>query len=172
MARRRAFAIAIIFVAGLWPASATAHDHRPPRVHMLTGSERQRAAGPLYTWSEKQGKFCSGEHADGYPGYPRAADYTIGDRVRIRFRKQHKPTDVDIRQYRELNRFGGPKGDGRWKFFTLARVIVNGNVRWEARFDINRPGHHYFDVNGYWRDVDGCGGQSAYWTTHLKAERN
>jgi len=123
-----------------------------------------------YSWSEKQGRFCSSEIADAFlVGYPKAADYVLRDRVRLRFRKHQKPDDIDIRQYRKVKPNGRPKGDGRWKFFTLGKVIVNGNVRWEARFDIKRTGHHYFDVVASWHDIDNCGYQTAQWATHLKA---
>jgi hypothetical protein len=164
-------ALGLGLIVGMWPAEVSAHDHRLPRVKVFTGSDRQSANILTYTWAEKQGRFCSLEHGDGFYSYPFAADYSIGDRVRIRFRKRQKPKDVDIRQYRELNRHGAPKGDGRWKFFTLKRVIVDGHVRWEARFDINRPGHHYFDITASWRDVGGCGLQSGYWLAHVKAVR-
>jgi len=160
-------------VVGLWPIGAGAHDHRPPRAHILTDTDRARMERGSYSWSEKQGRFCSSVISDAFlVSYPRAVDYTIGDRVRLRFRKHHKPDAVKIRQYREVKKNGQPKGDGRRKFFTLGKVTVNGNVRWEARFEIKRPGHHYFDVTASWKDVDNCGGQAADWVTHLKAVKS
>jgi hypothetical protein len=174
MRRRPALVLAgVAAVAALWPGAAVAHDHRPPRAHVITGTDRARMPRGSYQWSEKQGRFCSTVIADAFlVSYPNAADYTIGDRIRIRFRKHHRPDDVDIRQYREVKKNGQPKGDGRQKFFVLGKRIVHGNVRWEARFELKRPGHHYFDVSASWKDVDNCGYQTALWSTHVKAIRS
>jgi hypothetical protein len=162
--------VGVGLLVGMWPNPAGAHDHRPPRAFMLTGSERQRAERGGYSWAQRQGAFCSLIVADvGELQFPDAAAYKIGDRIRFRFRKEQRPKEVEIDQYRDVKRNGTPKGDAHEKPFRLARVLVDGNVRWEARFEVNRAGHHYFHVTAAWKDVDRCGPQKAEWTAHLKA---
>jgi hypothetical protein len=172
MIRRTAAAVGLAVALGLWPASVAAHDHRPPHANVITETDRQRASRGGYEWAEKQGRFCSIVIADVVAvGAPEAVRTPVGERIRFRFKKDERPKAVTIRQYRDVNRHGEPKGDGRWMFFTLGRVVVNGNVRWEARFDLNRPGHHYLRVDARWRDVDGCGPQEVEWMAHLRATR-
>lgn len=159
----------VALIIGLGPTQVAAHDHRPPRMNILTGTDRAKAERGSYGWSEKQGRFCSGVIADAFgTSWPRSVLYEMGDRIRFRFRKHHKPAFVKIRQYRDPDEHYG-EGNGRRKYFDLAKVMVNGNVRWEARFELNRPGHHYFYVTAGWRDVDSCGFQNAEWFPHIRA---
>ena len=148
---------------------ATADDHRPPDIVLRTGGEKQDGHPLYYTWKRSDGEFCVIEHADGFYEWPRRLLYDAGAKARIRFKKDERPQDVFIRDYRDVGRNGVPRGRPRHVDYRLRRREVGERVFWEAVFRRQQLGHHYLEVQAQWRDVDGCGLQEILVTFHLKA---
>lgn len=164
--------IAIVVMALLVsPGPALGHDHRKPRVLLISGRERQKGHPYTWTWTKPSGEFCQVVHADGVADFPRAMAYEAGHRARIRFFKRHRPTRVKIRVHRRVDEDGDPVGESHPVRHHLRRRRVNDRGVWDAVFRRHRIGHHYLYVQARWRDVQGCGGsQELDVLFHLRAQ--
>jgi hypothetical protein len=172
--RRRLRAASILLAAitagATWvpSGSAVAHDHRIPRVKVISAKARQRGrlqsfcwvtghqgsntacAGGAYTWPEE----------DGTPG---------GKRALLRIHKIQRPRRLKITRWRRVDDQNAPIGEGREVRYNLSTELHRGEVVQEARFHLpRRRGHYYLRVFGMWRDVVSNEKQNATWSFHLK----
>ena len=132
-----------------------------------------RQAGRPYTW-ERSGpageNLCFAEHADGFLSFSDPVRHDSGAKARIRFKKPHKPDDVNIAAWRELNDNGYPRGRAERVRFHLKKRVISGDVvAWDAIFRLRERGHYYLDVFAEWSGAHPCRGVSASWTFHLKS---
>jgi hypothetical protein len=166
--------LAITLVLPLWPAVATAHDHKRPRVVLRSPGDRQVGRPWSYEWSARQSEnTCSGVAADGIPNYRRPAMTWRPKRpIHLRLYKRHKPTALVVRMYVQLKDSASPAGRVRRADYRLRRTrLANGRRIWIAGFFGRRDArrHLYLDVTVRYRDIEGCGGpQNMVLAFHLR----
>jgi hypothetical protein len=161
-----AMAVALVMGAGV----AFSHDHVPPKTHLMKGEQKlQRGILQSYCWFSP-GLQCSDTFRLSYPN----TDYVRADRkLHIRILKAQEPESFSLTAYRELGKFGHPKGTGEQLLVSLRPVQEDGTtVAWDAFFEVDSPGRHYYLISGgRWKDEQGSGNmQGASWTFHIKTK--
>lgn len=161
----RLFLTAVVSgVALLAPTQAFAHDHGPPRA--LIVSPRDSVQGRMYTstWARGHGRYCSVGVADGVPGSPHPVQWLPGEELAVRFETRQRPARLFVDGYLLGDPFAGVPLFGRVEIpHELRRARIDGTVVWEAVLDAPPSPDLYIDLTALWKDVDGCGMQSASW---------
>ena len=154
------------------PGAAVAHDHDPPKVVLHVAGGLQQGDPYGTHWKDRKGRSCSVLSIDdvmrfGPPIHARPG--TV--RGRIVLRKAHRPQDLDLVFWRELDEYGMPATAPEELAVRLAPKRRQGEtVAYQARFEVILEDHVYLRLYAEWRDREGCGGyQSAYWTFHIAA---
>jgi len=163
-----ALSIALVAGASFWPGGAAAHDHRIPRVRLISKKAWQRGRLQSFCWvtgNGGTGEACAG----GAYSWP-VRDKTPGkQRATVRIRKAQPPRRLKITSWRKLGKNQSPSGEGKRVEYKLETTVHNGKIVQEARFRLPRkPGHYYLEVFGVWPDVVTGQRQNATWNMHLK----
>lgn len=155
--------LVVIFLA-LVPA-ALGHDHSAPRVDLAVAGKIQRGQLHHATWDSGDGQTCVSFHTDGTGEYPAGLAVERGrHRVRVRFFKEQRPTDVAIGlRYSDIGGRTPPSGEARRPRYSLTRATRDGQTIWRATFRVRLRQiayrHAYIHVEARWRDEQGCGGR-------------
>jgi hypothetical protein len=161
-------AIALAAVATIGSGTVSAHDHKIPRVRLISEKAWQRGRLQSFCWVT--GDLGTGEACAGGPHTWPDRDVTPGGRRAIvRIRKVQRPRKLRLTSWPKLHDNGSPSGDGRRIEYTLETTLHNGDVVQEARFNLpDKPGHYYLEVYGVWPDTVSNRRQNATWNLHLK----
>lgn len=165
--------LCVLVVAGM----AHAHDHRAPKTTLTIGSETQR--GLLYHadgWAKrtKDPRYCEVSFGTGFPKFRKAASYTVGDQIVVRFHKAAPPLEVEVQQWPGVDDKGHATGIPTPLPWVLRPYVDGGIDAWEIVVPPPIAQEHmYLGVGAYWADEDGCsqtpdlGSQYAAWTFHV-----
>lgn len=166
-------------IASVAAPTGLAHgsDHRPPRVVLHAGAERQRGYRFHSQWVQNpKGPFCTVTYADNLNMFPGSLAYR-GDEVSIRLKKATAPVEVEVVAWRKLNRNGAPAGKPSSVPHAIAPHLVDGQVTaWDAIVPLTRSSRHiYLQATASWRDEDHCfdsgldlGSQYGTWRFHIR----
>ena len=143
-----------------------AHDHKPPRSVLHSGTTKQKGKPAGFCWSnEEHSLFC----ADPVPTYPKPVSLRR-ERVFVRLHKQQRPHERGVWLWAK-NRKGRPKGEHKDLPSTLVKHRKrNGRVAWDVHFVLSKRCRYlYVLVWGAWDDEEGNNvEQDAGWRFLLK----
>ncbi|HET7481389.1 MAG TPA: hypothetical protein VFK89_00875 [Actinomycetota bacterium] len=164
--------VGILVLLALIAESASAHDHKPPRVVLRSGHAEQRARLGTYCWTSAADEpgFFSTICADAVWSFPRAERAKAGKTATITIYKTTAADKLHLTRWRSVDENGYPMGDGRRIRYDVAPTTIDGSIAYEVTFELpSRPGHLYIDMFGRWADTEGAGNeQDADYTMHLK----
>jgi hypothetical protein len=159
---------ALVAAAAYWPDTAAAHDHRVPRVRLISKKAWQRGRLQSFCWvtgDPGTGQAC-GAGPYRWPDRDRTPG---GETAIVRIRKAQRPRNLRLTRWRKVDEKGSPVGGGNRVNHTLSTTRHNGKVVHEARFHLpDKPGHYYLEVYAMWPDVRSHQRQDATWNLHLK----
>lgn len=142
----------------------------PPKAFLHSGNDRQRGHSSHFTrGSHHGGGKCSVMHGDGFLTWPNALEHESGKKLRIGFRRDDKPVEVDLDDYRKVSEEGYTKGKRRAVPFKLRPRRKDGEVvGWRVLFRRDRSGHHYLTLHVRWEGEHECDFDEAPYNFHAK----
>ena len=151
-------AVMVVTLMTLLPTEVRAHDHRPPRVALVTADARQEGHlwHSLWIGATRDGNACWAEGTDG-PGIPPRGVVTRDAIARLVLDKQAPPLEVELHAW--TLRRGRVSGTPVPVPFLLHPVRRDDAIEaWAVEFPVPPRPHVYLGAGAYWRDEDGCGG--------------
>lgn len=150
---------AFLFIALLSPTVSAGGDH-PPKAILKNNLGRQEGPTPTFSYGRRDSRrFCSDTIADGWAEWPTALEHKRHRKLHLRFRKDRKPTELEIREHRG------------WGVGYKLKPVLNGKgetVGWDARFRRPELGHHRLWVDVTWRGAHECHYDQATYMFHVK----
>ena len=161
VARRGAILAGVsLFVALLSPAVTAGGGKHPPKAVLKNNLGRQEGPSPTFSYGRKESRrFCSDTIADGFAEWPKALEHKRHRKLHLRFRKDRKPTVLEIREHR-----------GRGVGYKLKPVLdgKGETVGWDARFRRPELGHHRLWVDVTWQGHHECHYDQATYMFHVR----
>ena len=135
-------------LAALVPATALAHDHRPPDAEIRTRGDHEPGRLVTSCWirsSEKGGTTCRQMERT----FPEPLE-SRGATVSIAFDSPREPRRVRLRGWRQVPASGRPD----YRVRRLEGDLRPGGRGWVAALDLpGRRGHWFLEAKGVWTDA-------------------
>lgn len=160
--------VSLLVAAFLAPA-ASAHDHAPPRLFLVTDRGEQRGSVYVTEWANGGDGFCTVGIGDGVRGFSDPVPFTPGQPMAIRFMKKQRPLKVIVTAWRlGIPVMNEPLGPNERVAVELRSTRHEGRLVWEAHFEAPLAADLYLDVVAKWKDEDGCGSERVFSTFHAR----
>ncbi len=160
-----ALTMLIVFAGG---AIVWAHDHHVPRAHLEVNGEEARLGPWSIEWVSGNGTSCAAMSVDGIPNFRPIVEVDhshVG--LKVVFHKEERPRAVAA--YVDDRLENGYLANGRRVPVDLHARRSDGRRFWVAQMHVTLHRRLFFDVNGRWRDEQGCGGrEDANWSFRLR----